>query len=605
MCGIIGIVSKNNNVVPNLLNCLHCLEYRGYDSAGIATVHDEKINCVKCAGKIKDLEKKLEFSPIQGDTGIGHTRWATHGAVTSTNAHPHFTENVAIVHNGIIENYAELKCELQNFGYVFNTETDTEVVLFLIDKFFSELKSPIEAVKSAIKKIKGAFALGIIFKNSPHFLIGVKMGAPLVVGVNEDSSEISIASDISSISKIASKFVYLKDGEIVIIKENDFSITDIFGSQKKIEYVDVSKESYVISKGNYEHFMLKEIVEQKDVIKKTSNEYAKISDAIVQNDLQKFRKFIIIACGTSYYAGIVAKYWFESMTDVDADVYMASEFCYLNKKISNDTCVIFISQSGETADTLTCLKIIKEQKIKTIGIVNVKNSSIANNVDFCMYTYAGVEVGVASTKAFTTQLVVLLNFILSIGVLRNSIDEAFKNHILDELSKIGEKIQLIFDASCELREIAKYLIRFQNAIYLARNNLYPIALEAALKLKEISYIHAEGYPAGELKHGPLALIDDNLPVIVLCNSKSHVFFKTISNLENVLSRNGNIVLFSDSTEQIEQSSRMQIFKMPEIIDELSPILYVIPMQLIAYYAADLKSNDIDQPRNLAKSVTVE
>lgn len=604
MCGIIGIVQNGIDVVHDVLFGLQNLEYRGYDSAGVATVNNSNICCVKCVGKINDLKNKIKDYPISGSVCIGHTRWATHGAVSEKNAHPHYTDNVAIVHNGVIENNSELRKELEELGYSFNTETDTEVVLLLIDNFFKNGFSPIESVAKAVKKLKGAFALGVIFKNYDNYMIGVKQNAPLVIGVSKDRTKYAIASDVSAVSKFVEEFYYLKDKEIVEVSDNSVNIFDYSLSKINFKFEQVETSELNISKNGYEHYMLKEIMEQPEVICETMAHYHDIDSIVKNNNFYKYNNLTIIACGTSYYAGLVAKYWFEKFTCKKVSVYMASEYAYLGKKINSDDCVIFISQSGETADTLSCLKIAKQNAARTIGVVNVKNSSIANEVDYCFYTFAGIEVGVASTKAFTTQLVVLLNLVLSIGMLCEDISGDFREKITSSVGAIYYKLQEIFSIRDQIKNVASWLSGFNSAIYLARDLLYPIALESALKLKEISYIHAEGYPAGELKHGPLALIDENMPVIVIANSYSEIFPKLISNVETILSRNGKVIFFSDSDVFLNNPNVTSV-KIPECEYTVSDLLYVVPMQLLAYYTAVAKGTDVDQPRNLAKSVTVE
>lgn len=604
MCGIIGIVQNGVDVVNDVLLGLQNLEYRGYDSAGVATVSNSKICCVKCVGKINDLKNKIKRYPISGSVCIGHTRWATHGTVSEKNAHPHFTDNIAVVHNGIIENSSKLKDEVQNLGYCFNTETDTEVILLLLDYFIKNGFSPLEAVSKTAKKLEGSFALGIIFKGYDNYMIGVRQNAPLVVGTNMDETVSAIASDVSAVSKIVENFYYLKNQEIVEVKDGIVNIFDYDLSKINFELKKVASSDLSISKCGYDHYMLKEIMEQPEVICETMVHYKEIDSIVKNNNLHKYDNVTIIACGTSYYAGLVAKYWFDKFTDKRVSVYMASEYAYLGKKISDKDCLIFISQSGETADTLSCLKIAKQNNAKTIGIVNVRNSSIANEVDHCFYTFAGIEIGVASTKAFTTQLVVLLNLALSVGVLDKVISADFRQNIVASIGAIYYKLQEVFSLKNQIQEIATWLSGFNSAIYLARDFLYPIALEAALKLKEISYIHAEGYPAGELKHGPLALIDENMPVIVIANSKSNIFQKIISNIETILSRGGKVVFFSDSDIFLNNKNVISV-KMPECDYIVSDLLYVVPMQMLAYYTALSKGTNVDQPRNLAKSVTVE
>lgn len=601
MCGIVGIASKRQDVENDILNTLSNLEYRGYDSAGIAVLKNNNILCKKVVGKINDLRNLVSDVDLSSSIGIGHTRWATHGAVNTLNAHPHCTENIALVHNGIIENYDDIKSELQKEGYVFKTETDTEAILFLIDKYISKGLSPLDSVINSLKHVVGAFALAIIFKNYNDLMIGVKKGAPLVVGKSDN--HVVIASDVTSISKIVDDVIYLKDENIVQIKSSEIEVFDTKGNSIKAEFTKVQKSlSNDINKNGYSHYMLKEISEQPMVIENLNSNYNNIIEIINEQKLNIYKKIIIVACGTSYYAGLVAKYWFEKFTTIDCMVYTASEFCYLKKRLNKDYLVICISQSGETADTLASLKYSKSLGVKTIGIVNVPKSSIDNEADYCFYTFAGPEIGVASTKCFTAQLTVLLKFILGLAEINNETDHNLISKIYDELSSINDKINEVLSKQSLIAELAEYCAKFKNAIYLGRQNAYPIALEGALKIKEISYIHAEGYSAGELKHGPLALVDENMLVVVIANSTSEVYLKTISNMENVIARNGNVIIISDKKLDIKNVKQ---FVMPSIIDDLTPILYAIPVQLLAFYVAKEKGTDIDKPRNLAKSVTVE
>jgi len=601
MCGIVGIISNGIDVVDDILNTLNNLEYRGYDSTGIAVLKNGDITCQKVAGRISALKNKISQNHMSSTIGIGHTRWATHGAVNTSNAHPHCTDNIALVHNGVIENYKEIKLSLVDAGYDFKTETDTEVILFLIDYHLSQCLSPLDAVHKSLKKLIGAFAFVIIFKKHPNLMIGVKSGAPLVVGKSHKYN--IFASDITSISKISDEIMHLNDGDIVQISKNS---VELFNSSLKTLPITFSRldksQTTDTDLGKFSHYMLKEIYEQPDVINNLLQKYNNIEKTVTDNDFFKYKKIIIIACGTSYYAGLSAKYWFEKLTNIDVSVYTASEFCYLNKHLSNEYLTIFISQSGETADTLASLKYAKSKGVTTIGIVNVAKSSIDNESDFCFYTFAGPEIGVASTKCFSAQISLLFRLVITFAVKNGFISHEEEKNYLYSLNILPESINCILKNINNIEIIAKHISGFNNALYLGRQYAYPVALEGALKLKEISYIHAEGYSAGELKHGPLALIDENIITIVIANSNSDVYLKTISNMENVLARKGKVVLFSD--KKFEAENIMQ-FMMPAIIDELTPMLYTIPMQLLAFFVAKNRGTDIDKPRNLAKSVTVE
>jgi glucosamine--fructose-6-phosphate aminotransferase (isomerizing) len=607
MCGIIGIIGKEE-VSPLLIEGLRRLEYRGYDSAGIATLHDGKISCSRAAGKLGALEKELERKQLQGTLGIGHTRWATHGIPNTTNAHPHITEKVGVIHNGIIENFIELREELEKKGFVFKTETDTEVIPLLITNFLNEGKTPHEAVSLTLKKLEGAFALGIIFAGNENLLIAARRGSPLAIGYGD--GEMYLASDAYALAPLTSKITYLKDGDWAEITRKSVVIYDNDNNKVEREIKPTNLSGATTGKGNYAHFMLKEIYEQPSVIGETLNSfYNPVSGGIklpeFDFDLAKASRVTIIACGTSYYAGMVAKYWLENIAKIPTEVDIASEFRYSNKLLPKDGIALFISQSGETADTLAALRYAKEHKQKIISILNSQESSMERESDIVLHTLAGPEIGVASTKAFTTQLVALSCLALTIADARGAISKEELVKLSFALSEVPSRAVEVLNHDEALKKLAKEVAKARDVIYIGRGTSYPLAMEGALKLKEISYIHAEGVAAGELKHGPIALIDEAVPVIVIA-PYDDLFDKTASNVQEVAARGGRVIFLSDhdGIKRLKKISSETI-ELPKVNPFVAPILYAIPIQLLAYHTAVIRGTDVDQPRNLAKSVTVE
>lgn len=585
MCGIIGIVGKNENVVPKLISSLERLEYRGYDSAGIAIVSDSQVRRLRAVGKLANLKAKLQVSEISGSVGIGHTRWATHGKPTEKNAHPMMSKDVAIVHNGIIENYREIKHSLETDGYIFESETDTEVIAHFIQRELLHGNTPHQAVRNAMNILEGTYAIAAIFSSMPDTIIAARQKSSLAVGFGEN---ICVGSDANSLAEICDEVVYLENGDLVELTKNSARFFDFNSREISREKIKITKTDSV-NKGIYSHFMLKEIMDQPNAIRNTLNQN-KIDPSILEN----VERILILACGTSCYAGMVAKYWFENFLRIPTDVEIASEFRYRNPVILEKTLVISISQSGETIDTLGAIEYVRNKSNnKTIAIVNVKNSATARASDTVFYTEAGVEMCVASTKAFTAQLSILA----SIAFCKNKF-------LHQQLHSIPMLCENVLELSEEMKSIAKTIYRNHSAIYLGRGTMYPIALEGALKLKEISYIHAEGFAAGEMKHGPIALIDENTPIIFLC-PKNELLEKTMSNLQEAISRGKHIIVITDESLNDKFSPEVCTVLLPSVKSAVAPILYSIPLQLLAYHTAVLKGNDIDRPRNLAKSVTVE
>ena len=605
MCGIIGIAS-NKPVSINIINSLKKLEYRGYDSAGLATLNDNLIDEKKCSGRVVELEKILFKSPSNGNIGIGHVRWATHGVPNIINAHPHSSEEVSVVHNGIIENSEELKKDLEGQGFKFKSQTDTEVITVLVTKLLQNSK-PLESVFKTLKKLKGSFALGIIFKNYPDIIIGARRGSPLAVGYS--SEENYLGSDSYALKSMTNKISYLDDGELCILTKNNVEFYDV--NKKKInkKIYTVSDDENISDKGDYKNFMSKEIFEQSETIKKCLSEYTDSlkKDINIYNfpiEPKKINKIILIGCGTAYHSCLVAKYWFEELTTIDAEIDIASEFRYRNLKFNSNNLYIFVSQSGETADTAAALDICKKNNVKTCSIVNVVESTIARNSDWVLPIHAGPEIGVASTKAFLGQLIVLYILALKLSTVRGDIDKQIYSTNLDNLKKLPDAIKNTFKLESEIQLIAKEFLDAKGSMFLGRGNSFPIALEGALKLKELSYLHAEGYPAGEMKHGPLALIEEGLPVIVIA-PKDKYYEKTLSNTQEVIARGGKIFFITDSNKRLLSTNIRFRLRVPHVDNLLSPLLLTIPLQLLAYHVALLKNCDIDKPRNLAKSVTVE
>ncbi len=607
MCGIIGIVG-HRDVAARLVDGLRRMEYRGYDSAGICTVHEGKLKRRRAEGKLNGLVEELANNPAAGETGIAHTRWATHGAPTEKNAHPHATEHVALVHNGIIENFKELRDELRAEGRQFESETDTEVVVHLISRRIEEGMSPEDAVAAVLPRLRGAFALAIAFRDHPDMLIGARLGSPLVVGYGED--EMFLGSDALALAPLTQQIAYLEEGDWVTITRKGAKIRDLDGDEVEREVQTSGASAAAIEKGNYRHFMQKEIFEQPTVVAQTLRSYLRPGEQRValpqiDFDISAIDRITIVACGTSYYAGMVAKYWFEQFARVPVDIDYASEFRYREPVLPDGGLALFISQSGETADTLAALRHCRKQGQVIAAVVNVPTSSMAREADLLLPTHAGPEIGVASTKAFTCQLAVLAALAAHFAVKKGLLNHREEAIIVDHLLEAPACLNAALDHDEEIADMAHLIAPARDVLYLGRGADFPLALEGALKLKEISYIHAEGYASGEMKHGPIALIDDKVPVIVLAPS-GPLFEKTVSNMQEVQARGGKVVLISDKAG-IEQAGEgcMAVIEMPKVHPLIAPLVYAVPVQLLAYHVAVAKGTDVDQPRNLAKSVTVE
>ena len=607
MCGIIGIVSKNQ-VVDRLIKGLQCLEYRGYDSSGVAAVNNENIFFIKSPGKLVSLKNKLKRNPIDGFVGIGHTRWATHGEPTEINAHPHVTKDVAVVHNGIIENFAELKNELLEKGVIFKSQTDTEIIAQLVEEKISKEKcQPLEAVRLTIERLSGSFALCFIFRGLGNLLICARRGSPLALGfgVNENF----VSSDATSLSLFSQKVCYLEEGDVAVLTQNEVSIFDSSGKSVVREVQILNTDPVNLSKGKYKHFMEKEIFEQPQVISQVLGFYLNASKEMLSlpalPKATEFKRIVLIGCGTAFYACLVAKYWFERLCGIPTHAELASEFRYRSPVVNSDDLLVFVSQSGETADTIGALRFAKEYSKNILAIVNVEQSSIAREANWVFPTKAGPEIGVASTKAFVSQLIILKILNIKFASDSSTISKDQRSKLLRGLLELPRLYSEILAKNESIKKLCKNIIRSNSVLYLGRDILYPIALEGALKLKEISYLHAEGYASGELKHGPIALIDESMPIVAL-NPSTEVFQKTLSNLEEVKARRGKMILFTDEKgKELSKDLTKSIFQLPSCSDFLVPILYSLPLQLIAYYTALEKGTDVDQPRNLAKSVTVE
>ena len=605
MCGIIGIAS-DKPVSINIINSLKKLEYRGYDSAGIATLKNNLINEKKCSGRVEELESILFKSPSDGNLGIGHVRWATHGIPNEINAHPHSSEKVSVVHNGIIENSDDLKRILEKKGFKFKSQTDTEVITLLITEALNSL-DPLESVFKTLSVLKGSFALGIIFKDFPDMIIGARRGSPLAVGYS--NNENYLGSDSYALKSMTNKISYLDDGELCILTKNNISFFST--SKKKVnkKIHIVSDDENISDKGDYKNFMSKEIFEQPVTAKKCVSEYIDSfkKDINIYNfptDPKKLKKIILIGCGTAYHSCLVAKYWFEELTKIEIEIDIASEFRYRNLKFNKENLYIFVSQSGETADTAAALEICKKNGMTTCSVVNVIESTIARNSDWVLPIHAGPEIGVASTKAFLGQLIVLYILCLKISSIRGDIEKKNYDQKIENLKELPDTLKKTLKLETNIQLMAKEFLDARGSMFLGRGSSFPIALEGALKLKELSYLHAEGYPAGEMKHGPLALIEEGLPVIVIA-PKDKYFEKTLSNMQEVIARGGKIFFLTDNKkDSISENIRFGI-RVPHLDELLSPILLAVPLQLLAYHVALLKNCDIDKPRNLAKSVTVE
>ena len=606
MCGIIGILG-NHEVSPQLVEALKRLEYRGYDSAGVATVDaGAKLDRRRAVGKLVNLSDKLVHQPLTGHAGIGHTRWATHGPATEANAHPHLRGPVAVVHNGIIENFRELRQEVVAAGINPESDTDTEVVALLTAQYMRLGMSAVEAAKATVSRLQGAFALAFLFDGQPDLMVAARKGSPLAVGYGE--GEMFIGSDAIALAPFTDRITYLEDGDVAVISRSSVEISDASGQpvQREISTIDVGATA--IDKGGFRHFMAKEIAEQPAVLGDALNHYLK-DDRIVLPEGLDFRnceRLTLTACGTAFYAAHVAKYWFERLAGLPCDLDIASEFRYREPPLSDKSWAICVSQSGETADTLAALHYMRGKVGKTIGVVNVGTSAIARDADIALPTLAGVEVGVASSKAFTCQLAVLAILAIKAAHDRGRIDDAARSALITELRMMPGLMNQALALSDDCQRQASWLSEAQDVLYLGRGALYPVALEGALKLKELSYIHAEGYASGELKHGPIALIDRNVPVIVLA-PRDELFDKTVSNMQEVMARHGQVLLISDA-EGVREAGEgcAGTLTLPAAAGTtFLPILYAIPMQYLAYFAAVAKGTDVDQPRNLAKSVTVE
>ncbi len=607
MCGIIGVLGKKD-VVPSLIGGLKRLEYRGYDSAGIATLTESGLDRRRAEGKLENLEKVLQSSSLSGLVGIGHTRWATHGVPNEVNAHPHMTGRIALVHNGIIENYRELAEELTKKGYSFESETDTEIAAQLISSYIDEGLSPEQAMKASLKRLHGAFSLAVIFKGHDDLMIGARRGAPLAVGWGD--GEMFLGSDALALAPLTVRISYLEEDDWAVLTREGATFYDKDGKRVERAIKQTQLSGAMIGKGNHRHFMMKEIAEQPAVMGETLNAFFNPkSRTITLPDLpfdwNELPKVTIVACGTSFYAGMIAKYWFEGIADLNVEVDIASEFRYRQMPLKKGGLALFISQSGETADTLAALRYARANGQHIASIVNVEESSMGRESDFVFHTQAGPEIGVASTKAFTCQLVTLACIAIDAGVKRGVIDHAEEARLCAALAEVPARAADILDSDEDIKRLAEAIFEARDVLYIGRGTGYPIALEGALKLKEISYIHAEGYAAGELKHGPIALIDETVPVIVVAPSDPY-FEKTASNMQEVMARNARVIFLSDAAGISQLGDRaLGSIELPSVDPFVAPILYAIPVQILAYHVAVLKGTDVDQPRNLAKSVTVE
>ncbi len=609
MCGIVGGVAQRN-VVPILLEGLKRLEYRGYDSAGLAVIQDEKISRKRALGKVKGLEAMIDADPISGFIGIAHTRWATHGVPSTQNAHPHICRNkVTVVHNGIIENHEKLRSQQLEDGYEFTSQTDTEVIVHQVFDALEVSGDLVDAVKQSIAKFDGAYALGIMSTDHPNTLVACRKGSPLVIGVG--IGEHFIASDVAALLPVTQRFIFLEDGDVAVIGTDSLVIYDKDDNIVNRPVKESQLTAEAAEKGEYRHYMLKEIYEQPFAISQT------LEGRFINNRLQEnsfghnasnvfdnIKSVLILACGTSYHAGLVARYWLEEIAKVPCHVEIASEFRYRNPVLLPDTLIVTISQSGETADTLAALQEAKKLGAKySLTVCNVPESSLVRESDLVMMTRAGPEIGVASTKAFTTQLATLMLLVIAVGR-RFQLTEEMEAKLTSELFALPGKIEKVLHLDGEIQALSEQFAEKNHALFLGRGSQYPIALEGALKLKEISYIHAEAYPAGELKHGPLALIDADMPVITVAPNNS-LLEKLKSNMQEVSARGGQLIVFMDETIPVDTSTNIQVLKIPKVDNEIAPIVYTVPLQLLSYHVAVLKGTDVDQPRNLAKSVTVE
>ena len=608
MCGIIGIVGKAP-VAERIVDGLRRLEYRGYDSAGIATVVDGRLERRRAEGKLFNLEARLAEDPMPGETGIGHTRWATHGAPVERNAHPHLSEGVAVVHNGIIENFQELRDELGADGYEFVSQTDTETVAHLVHREQARGADPLEAAGRAIARLRGAFALAVVFAQEPDLIVAARNGPPLAIGHGE--GEMYLGSDAVALGPLTNRVTYLEDGDWVVLRRNSLVVRDA-DNLEVIRPISISSgAAMLVDKGNYRHFMNKEIHEQPEVVGHTLSHYADLSSGRIaireklSFDFAELDRLTIVACGTSFYAASIAKYWFERYARLPVDVDIASEFRYRDAPLAKNGLAMFISQSGETADTLASLAHCREAGQKIGVVVNVRESSMARAADDVFPTLAGPEIGVASSKAFTCQLAALAALAIAAGVARGHVDEERERELVHSLTEAPRLLTEALKLDEQIERVSRDLSHARDVLYLGRDTNFPLAMEGALKLKEISYIHAEGYAAGELKHGPIALIDEDMPVITIAPCDA-IFEKTVSNMQEVAARGGRLILLTDEAGAARvQMDDLRLIVMPDVPELIAPIVYSVPVQLLAYHTAVHMGTDVDQPRNLAKSVTVE
>ena len=610
MCGIVGAVAQRD-VAEILINGLHRLEYRGYDSAGVAVVDpNHELHRVRCLGKVKALDEAVATKPLIGGTGIAHTRWATHGEPSEANAHPHTSGNFAVVHNGIIENHEELRELLKSRGYVFNSQTDTEVIAHLVEWEMRSASTLLEAVQKTVKQLTGAYGMVVLDREHPEHLVAARSGSPLVIGLG--IGENFLASDQLALLSVTRRFIYLEEGDIAEITRRTVDIYDANGQKVEREVHESNLENDAAEKGKFRHFMQKEIYEQPNALINTMEGRILHNNVIVDaigngatEILEKVEHIQIVACGTSYNAGMTARYWFEALAGVSCDVEIASEFRYRKFVTRPNSLLVTISQSGETADTLAALRLAKEKGyMAALTICNVSSSSLVRESDLAFMTRAGVEVGVASTKAFTTQLAALLMLVTAIGKVKGNISNEQEVEIVKALQSLPAEVEKALSFDKDIEALAEDFAEKNHALFLGRGEFYPIAMEASLKLKEISYIHAEAYAAGELKHGPLALIDADMPVIVVAPN-NELLEKVKSNIEEVRARGGQLYVFADKEAGFTPSEGMKIITMPKVNEIIAPIFYTVPMQLLSYHVALIKGTDVDQPRNLAKSVTVE
>ncbi len=606
MCGIVGIIG-NKAVATDLVDALRRLEYRGYDSAGIATVENGHLERRRAEGKLRNLEGRLLQEPLRGHTGIGHTRWATHGRPTERNAHPHMNGKVSVVHNGIIENYRELKEELIAKGYAFESDTDTEAIVHVVTDELDKGATPQEAVRKALARLHGAFALAIIFAGHDDLMIAARQGSPLAIG--HGTGEMYLGSDAIALAPFTDAITYLDEGDWAVLHRSGVEIYDRTNKRVDRPQIKSVASSLLVDKGNHRHFMAKEIHEQPEVISHTLANYIDMAEGAVRIpdlgvDPVSLPRATISACGTAYYAGLVGKYWIERLARLPVEIDVASEMRYREPPLTKNGLALFVSQSGETADTLAVLRHAKQEAQRIAAVVNVRTSSIARESDIVLPTLAGPEIGVASTKAFTCQLSVLACLALGLARARGTIDREQERALVQALIEVPRHISNILNNEAQYEGIAHMLSKARDVLYLGRGTSYPLALEGALKLKEISYIHAEGYAAGELKHGPIALIDENVPVIVVA-PRDDLFEKTVSNMQEVATRGGQIILISDAPPESVGCKIAAHIAMPKASEFTNPLLYAVPVQLLAYHTAVIMGTDVDQPRNLAKSVTVE